>query len=97
MIKVEEGSLKEVKKARKKYPEEDLNARNKLGQTALNIATRNGSYLIVEYLLKNGADINATNKVIICFIWLIYSEFRQGKHHYLQHVGIIKLTLLNFY
>jgi len=64
MIKVEEGNLKEVKNARKKYPHEDLNAKNKLGQTALHIATRNGDYSIVGYLLKQGADINTKNKVL---------------------------------
>ena len=41
----------------------DLNAKNKDGNTPLHYATISGSKKITALLLENGADINAINKV----------------------------------
>lgn len=63
MLLVEEEDLDGISELLAKGT--DLNAQNKSGQTALTIASKNGSTTIVAKLLAHGAEINIRNKVLI--------------------------------
>ena len=47
----------------KKLSVEDLNLKNKLGDTVLHRAARSGSPELISVLIHNGADISIANKV----------------------------------
>jgi len=45
------------------------------GKTCLHIAASYGHYAMVEVLLGQGAEINATDKVSVFFLNILYSVF----------------------
>ena len=44
-----------------KLPIEDINSKNVDGSTPLHFASMNGKAITCNWLLQNGADVNATN------------------------------------
>jgi glutaminase len=57
-----EGDIKEVAKFVSDHPELDLSSSDYDGRTALHLAAQEGHYDVVEYLIKKGANIHATDR-----------------------------------
>lgn len=62
MLLIEEGDIEGVYDLLDKGT--DVNAQNKIGQTALILASKYGVTPAVERLIRSGADVNIKNKVI---------------------------------
>jgi ankyrin repeat protein len=71
----EHGDIRTVSKLLRKHPDL-VNAKNEKMETPLHMASLHGQTLVVEYLLKNGADVNARSKSFygITPIGLCYCE-----------------------
>jgi ankyrin repeat protein len=51
----------------------DVNAQDSEGKTALHEAVLSGNKPIVEYMLKNGANVHVKTKLVLLFIFLLQS------------------------
>jgi len=75
MLKSEEGDLDQVKKILTEKHENNINAVNRNGYTALSLAVKGGYYRIANVLIEAGADINIKNNVnfnnniILILVW----------------------------
>ena len=55
---VKSHNLKQLIEILRRYHGIDIEVRDELGNTLLNMAVQNGDYEITAYLLKENADIN---------------------------------------